>query len=117
MTIASWCNFVARDILIGKVLRRSCFAIGNEQMTYLIDGVAIDLADVIGPGWGLLDHLERDWGKNAVLSALSAEVATLAILDIAACLVEEAWLPAERGCSWRAWIEEALILACELYNH
>ena len=85
-------------------------------MTYLIDGVAIDLADVIGPGRGLLDHLERDRGKNAVLSALAAKVATLAILDSAAWLVEEAWLPAERGCRL-AWVEEALILACELYNH
>lgn len=59
----------------------------------LIDGVTVDLTDIVGSGLCLLNHLQRHGCKDAVLSALlPAKVSTslAIILSIAACFVVEA---------------------------
>lgn len=46
------------------------------MFTYLVDLVAINFADIVRSWLCLLDHFESDWGEDAVLSALTAKVAT-----------------------------------------
>ena len=88
--------------------------------TYLIDGVAVDLTDIVGSWLSLLNHLECDGGKDAVLPALPAKflAATLAILRVAVFLVVEACGPAEArpAAHILSWLEEACILTRELSN-
>ena len=55
--------------------QRQCYVIigsVSQQYTYFIDGVAINLADVIGARRRLLDHLECHGRKDSVLAALLA---------------------------------------------
>ena len=63
---------------------------GAGDKTYLVDSVTIDLADVVGARGRLLDHLEGHWREDSVLAALATEVASLAILHVAARVVQEA---------------------------
>jgi len=83
----------------------------------LVDGVTIDLADIVRSGLSLLNHLQCDRGKDAVLSALlPAKISTtLAILHVAACfVVEAACSPAEaRSSHVLSWVEETCILTRE----
>ena len=89
----------------------------THALTYLIDGLTVKFTDVVGPGRGLLNHLESDWGKNAVLSPLNAaKVTACPILDVAAGLVEEARVTGTKsgGTHGLPWLEETLILVGEL---
>ena len=90
--------------------------------TYLIDLIAVDLTDVIGPRLGLLDHLQSDWGKHAILSPLPAKVsasgslASLSIVITAEAAIETCRAAKTGPTDVGPWVEEACVLTRELYK-
>lgn len=74
----------------------------------LVDRVAIDLTDVVRARRCLLDHLERDGGKDAILAPLTIKVATCAILHVASTVVEETRIKVVAS-HVLAWVEESLV--------
>jgi len=93
---------------------RGCKLIGKESRlpisleTYLVDGVAIDFADIVGPRRRFLDHFEGYRGEHAVLPPLSAKIAALAILHVAAMFVMVA------ATHMGSRMQKTLIVACKL---
>lgn len=83
-----------------------------------IDCVAVDFAHVIRPGLRLLYHLEGHGCEDSILAALTAEVTTLPVLDIASVVATEevcgCTLPAKvRGADMAVRLEETLVVVAK----
>lgn len=71
-------------------------------MSYLLDWLSIDLADIIGGDTCFFDHLKGDWSEDSVLAAV------LLILVVTSPSVVVV-------VSTHAWGEETCVIVCELW--
>ena len=108
-----WANFPFTGQPLRSVKRQSLSFKAHRSVTYLVDQITVDLTDVIRPRLRFLDHLKRHWRKNTVFPALPAKVTTLAILNAIACFKFVACAKVV-ATNVLAWVEETLILVCEL---
>ena len=45
-----------------------------DYVTYIVDRLTLDFANIVWAGLRFLNHLHGDWGENAVFTTLTSEL-------------------------------------------